>query len=128
MEFWAAKNSYKEAKKYAKRVVWVQKQIASRAKFADVDLKGPEIHRMAKQMRRVNQDVCGEMPVRKNEGVLCLSDEERMKAWIEHYKGLLNVEFPWDESALPEASPIAGPPPSISGEKVIKALGKMKSG
>ena len=46
-EFWAAKNSYKEAKKNAKRVVWVQKQIASRTQFADVDLKGPEIHRMA---------------------------------------------------------------------------------
>ena len=43
--------SYKEAKKNAKRVVWVQKQIASQTKFADVDLKGPEIHRMAKQMR-----------------------------------------------------------------------------
>ena len=39
--------------------VWVQKQIASRTKFADVNLKGPEIHRMAKQMRRENQDVCG---------------------------------------------------------------------
>ena len=77
-EFWAAKNSYKEAKKNAKRVVWVHKQIASRAKFADVDLKGPEIHRMAKQMRRDNQDVCSEMPVRNNEGVLCLGDEERM--------------------------------------------------
>ena len=128
MEFWAAKNSYKEAKKNAKRVVWVHKQIASRAKFADVDLKGPEIHRMAKQMRRDNQDVCGEMPVRNNEGVLCLGEEERMKAWVEHYKSLLNVEFPWDESALPEAPPVAGPPPSISEEKVIKALGKMKSG
>ena len=48
----------------------------------------------AKQMRRDNQDVCGEMPVRNNEGVLCLGDEEMMKAWVEHYKGLLNVEFP----------------------------------
>ena len=50
-EFWAAKSSYKEAKKNAKRVVWVQKQIASQTKFVDVDLKGPEIHCMAKQMR-----------------------------------------------------------------------------
>jgi hypothetical protein len=53
---------------------------------------------------------------------------KRMKAWVEHYKGLLNVEFPWDESALPEAPPIAGPPPSISEKQVKKTLGKMKSG
>ena len=47
-------------------------------------------------MRRQNQDICGEMPVRNNQGELCLDDSERMKAWVEHYKGLLNVEFPWD--------------------------------
>ena len=56
---------------------------------------------MAKQMRRQNQDICGEMPVRNNQGELCLDDSERMKAWVEHYKGLLNVEFQWDEGALP---------------------------
>ena len=51
-----------------------------------------------------------------------------MKAWVEHYKGLLNVEFPWDENALPEAPPVLGPPPPITDKMVTKALGKMKSG
>ena len=89
---------------------------------------GPEIHRMAKQMRRPNQDICGEMPVRNNQGELCLDDSERMKAWVEHYKSLLNVEFPWDEGALPDAPPVEGPPPPITDEMVTKALAKMKSG
>ena len=83
---------------------------------------------MAKQMPRQNQDICGEMPVRNNQGELCLDDSERMKAWVEHYKGLLNVEFPWDEGALPDASPVEGPPPPITDEMVTKALAKMKSG
>ena len=83
---------------------------------------------MAKQMRRQNQDICGEMPVRNNQGDLCLDDSERMKAWVEHYKGLLNVEFPWDEGALPDAHPVEGPPPPITDKMVTKALAKMKSG
>ena len=95
---------------------------------ANVDPKGPEIHRMAKQMRRQNQDICGEMPVRNNQSELCLGDSERMKAWVEHYKGHLNVEFPWDEGELPDAPPVEGPPPPITDKMVTKALAKMKSG
>ena len=123
-----AKGAYHAAKKHAKLAVWLAKQAASKTKYANADPNGPEIHRMAKQMRRENQDVCGEMPVRNNQGELCLGESERMKAWVEHYKSLLNVEFPWDESALPEAPPTAGPPPPITDKMVIKALGKMKCG
>ena len=123
-----AKEAYKTAKKHSKQTVWHAKQEAGKAKFANVDPNGPEIHRMAKQMRRKNQDVCGEMPVRNNQGELCLEESDKMKAWVEHYKGLLNVEFPWDEDALPAALPVEGPPPPITDEMVIKALGRMKSG
>ena len=123
-----AKAAYKAAKKRSKRTVWLAKQDYSKSEYANVDPKGPEIHRLAKQMRRQNQDVCGEMPVRNNQGELCLDESDRMKAWVEHYRGLLNVEFPWDESALPEAPPVEGPPPPITDEMVVKALGKMKAG
>ena len=51
-----------------------------------------------------------------------------MKAWVEHYKGLLNVEFPWDEGALPDAPPVEVSPPPITDKMVTKALAKMKSG
>ena len=124
----AARAAYDTAKKHAKRVVWLAKQDAGETVYANVDHKGPEIHRMAKQMRRQNQDICGEMSVRNNQGELCLDDSERMKAWVEHYKGLLNVEFPWDEGTLPDAPPVEGPPPPITNEMVTKALAKMKSG
>ena len=40
-----------------------------------------------------------------NQGELFLDDSERMKAWVEHYKGLLNVKLRWDEGALPDAGP-----------------------
>ena len=59
----AARAAYDTAKKHAKRVVWLAKQDAAETVYANVDHKGPEIHRMAKQMRRQNQDNCGEMPV-----------------------------------------------------------------
>ena len=123
----AIRAAYDTAKKHAKRVVWLAKQDAAKTEYANVDPKGPEIHCMAKQMRRHNQDICGEMPVRNNQGELCL-DSERMKAWVEHYKGLLNVEFPWDEGALPDAPPVEGAPPPITDKMVTKALAKMKSG
>ena len=79
-------------------------------------------------MRRQNQDICGEMPVCNDQGEHCLDDSERMKAWVEHYKGLLNVKFPWDEGALPDAPPVEGPPLPITDEMVTKALAKMKPG
>ena len=68
------------------------------------------------------------MPVRSNQGELCLDDSERMKAWVEHHKGLLNVEFPCDVGALPDAPPVEGPPLPITDEMVTKALAKMKPG
>ena len=112
----ATKGAYDTAKKHAKRVVWLAKQDAAKTEYANVDPKGPEIHRMAKQMRRQNQGICGEMPVRNNQGEFWLDDSERMKAWVEHYMGLLNVEFPWDEGALPDDLPVEGPPPPITNK------------
>ena len=41
---------------------------------------------------RSNQDVLSEKSVKNDAGELSLS-EEKMKAWVEHYARLLNVEF-----------------------------------
>ena len=123
-----AKSAYHEAKRHAKWVVWAAQKEAGKAEFANVDPNSSDIYRIAKQLRKDNQDVCGEMPVYNNQGELCLDDSDRMKAWVEHYKGLLNVEFPWDEDSLPDAPPILGDPPPITDAMVIEALGKMKSG
>ena len=78
----AARAANDTAKKHVKWVVWLAKQDAAKTKYADVDPKGPEIHRMAEQMRRQNQDICCEMPIRNNQDELCLDDSERMKAWV----------------------------------------------
>jgi len=79
-------------------------------------------------MDRTNQDVVGDKCVRNDAGELSLSDEDKMKAWVEHYARLLNVEFEWPSDSLPEVAPVAGPPPSVSAELVRKALIKMKCG
>ena len=71
------------------------------------------------------------MPVSNRLGELCLDKSARLQAWVEHYRGLLNVEFPWDEDALPDAPP---PPPvehctlGITEKIVSAALNKMNRG
>jgi len=79
-------------------------------------------------MDRTNQDVVGEKCVRNDAGELSLGDEDKMKAWVEHYARLLNVEFEWPSDSLREVAPVAGPPPSVSAELVRNAIIKMKCG
>ena len=31
-----------------------------------------------------------------------VSEEDRLKAWKDHYNHLLNVEFPWESESLAE--------------------------
>ena len=59
---------------------------------------------LAKQMRRDNQDVMGEKPVRNDAGQLSLDEESKKEAWKEHYERLLNIEFPWNPEDLSEES------------------------
>ena len=40
--------------------------------------------KVAKQMDRTNQDVVGEKCIRNYAGELSLSDNDKMKAWVEH--------------------------------------------
>ena len=93
-----------------------------------MDPKGNDIYRFTRQMDRTNQAIVGEKCVRNDAGELTLTDADKMKGWVEHYSRLLNVEFEWPRELLPDAAPIAGPPPPVTAEKVQKALGKMKTG
>ena len=77
-------------------------------------------------MDKTNQDVVGEKCVRNDAGELSLSDEEKMKAWVEHYARLLNVEFERESDLLPEVAPVEGPPPPVTKDLIRKALRKMK--
>ena len=79
-------------------------------------------------MRRDNQDVMGEKPVKNDAGQLSLDEEAKKEAWREHYEHLLNVEFPWNPEDLSEESPAEGPSKSITLEMITKAISKMASG
>ena len=52
-----------------------------------------------------NQDIVDENCVRNDAGELVLTDEDKMKPWVEHYARLLNVEFEWPSNELPEVLP-----------------------
>ncbi|CAH1263777.1 Hypp2763 [Branchiostoma lanceolatum] len=125
-----AKTAYIEAtsKRHAKHTVWQAKSEAEKETFAVIDSHGEDVYRIAKQMERRNQDVVGEKCVRNDAGELSLNDEDKMKAWVEHYNRLLNVEFDWPKDELPEAAPVVGPPPPVTTEMISKALGKMRFG
>ena len=79
-------------------------------------------------MDRSNRDVVGENCVRNDANEVALSDDDKMKAWVEHHAPLLNIEFEWPSHELPEVPPTAGPHPKVSASHISKALGKMKCG
>ena len=70
----------------------------------------------------------GEKPVKNDAGQLSLDEEAKKEAWKEHYKRLLNVEFPWNPEDLSEERPVEGPREPISLEMITKAISKMASG
>merc|ERR1712208_255776 len=61
-------------------------------------------------------------------GELALTDDKKMKAWVEHYDRLLNVEFDWPQDSLPDVPPVEGPPPPVTTKLIKNALKKMKGG
>ena len=61
--------------------------------FANISQNDSSIFKVAKQMDKTNQDVVGEKCVRNDTGELSLSDDDKMKAWLEHYSRLLKVEL-----------------------------------
>ena len=79
-------------------------------------------------MRRDNQDIMREKPVKNDAGQLSLDEESKKEAWKEHYKCLLNVEFPWNPENLSVESPVEGPSEPITLEMITKAITKMASG
>ena len=122
-----SKEEYLNAKRASKRAVFIARKIAEDDQFSDIKENDPKLFRLAKQMRKENQDVVGEKCVRDDEGCLSFSDADKKKAWKQHYEKLLNVEFPWSEENLSAVSPVLGPANIISNELVHLAVREMKS-
>ena len=109
----AAQEAYNDAKRLAKRTVWQYKAKAVEDNFANISQNDRSIFKVAKQMDRTNQDVVGEKCVRNDTGELSLSDDDKMKAWVEHYSRLLKVELEWPSDLLTEVPPVEGPPAEL---------------
>ena len=92
----------------AKQVVWLAKFEAEMKEFTTVSPDGYGVFCIANQMDRTNQNAVGENCVHNDAGELSLTDEDKMKAWVEYYARLHNVEFDWLSNKLPEVPPTAG--------------------
>ena len=122
------KEIYLQARRRAKQAVHQAKRRAEERELQDIRGGKDNIFRIAKQMRRQNQDVIGDKCVRNDLGEMALDDEAKKVAWQQHYQRLLNVEFPWNRDQLPTVEPVQGPPVYISEEMVLDAVKRAKSG
>ena len=123
-----SREAYNTAKRVAKSAVYQAKLEAGKSVFEGIDPDSADIYKVAKQMRRENQDVVGEKPVKNDLGELSLDDTSKQRAWKEHYERLLNVEFPWNPEDLSDELPVEGPAVPVTEEMISKAIGKMKFG
>ena len=104
-----SRTAYNTAKRTSNGVVHQAKSEAEKVALQKIDARSGDVYRLAKQMRRDNQDVMGEKPVKNDAGQLSLDEKSKKEAWKENYERLLNVEFPWNPEDLSEESPVEGP-------------------
>ena len=130
-KLWKAGGSraaYNTAKRTSNHAVHQARNEAKKVALQKIDPRSGDVYRLAKQMRRDNQDVMGEKPVKNDAGQLSLDEEAKKEAWREHYERLLKVEFPWNPEDLSEESPVEGPSEPITLEMITRAISKMASG
>ena len=87
------RDAYQAAKRASNLVVHIAKIDVEMIAFKKINPRSVEIYRLAKQMRRENQDVIEAKPVRNNNGQMSLDVDSKKEAWREHYMHLLDVEF-----------------------------------
>ena len=120
--------AYNTAKRTSNRVVHQAKSEAEKVALQKIDARSGDVYRLAMQMRRDNQDVMGEKPVKNDAGQLSLEEESKKEVWKEHYELLLNVEFPWNPEDLSGESPVEIPSEPITLEMITKAIITMAPG
>ena len=120
-----SREAYNVAKRAANHAVYHARQEAQKMAVGDVDPKTADIYKLAKQMRRENQGVVGEKPVKNDDGALSLDEDAKKVAWKQHYQRLLNIEFPWKPEDLSTEHPVEGPSEQITLEMISRAVQKM---
>ena len=73
--------------------------VAKKEEFARVSADDDCVFCITKEMDRTNWDV-GKNCLLNDAGELALTDEYQMKAWVEHYATMLNVELEWPSKKL----------------------------
>ena len=63
--------------------------------------------------------------MKNDAGEMSMSKDSKQKAWLEHYRRLLSVEFDWDPDYLSDELPVEGPPIPITSDMVKKAISQM---
>ena len=118
------------AKRKAKYEVYSAKKSASEERFQNLNDndKLNRVFQLTRKMRSENQDIIGEKCIRNKDGNIVYDDPSKFETWRQHYEGLLNSEFVWDESSLSAVEPVLGPSIQITEEMVSLAFRKMKSG
>ena len=119
------RDAYQATKRASNLAVYIAKTDAEKIAFKEINPRSVEIYRLAKQMRRENQDVIGDKPVRNNNGQMSLDVDSKKEAWREHYMHLLNVEFSWNLGCLPEVYPVEGTSEPTTTAMVRKAINMM---
>ena len=106
-----AKTAYIDGNHVEKHVVWLAKSggkwwqsLGGNEEFARVFPDVDGVSYIVKQMDCTNQDIVGGNCVTNDAGELALTDEDKVKAWVEHYARRLNVKLP------PWGPPYSWPP------------------
>ena len=108
--------------------MFTAKKKAEKENMKDIETDTHIIYRRAKQMKQESKDIVGEKCIRDDNGVLAFNEEEKKKAWKQHYERLLNGEFHWREENLSTADLVLETALLIAEEMVIKSICKMKNG
>ena len=124
----ASKEKYLVAKRASKHAVYSAKKVAEEKKFHCVKEGDSSIFKIAKQMKRGNEDVVGEKCALDDNENLCFDTTAKSKAWKEHYSCLLNQEFVWVQSTLSTVHPVVGPAPLVTVDMVSESVKKTKAG
>ena len=82
--------SYHAAKHIARHALHHARQQDNKKAYENID-KTSEVYLLANQFRGKNTDVVGGKVVKNDAWEMSMSKDSKQKAWLEHYRRLLNV-------------------------------------
>ena len=96
-------------------------------KCTDTDAKQLTRNKLSHKLKSDNQAIVGEKCVKKDDDSIAFCGADKLTAWDDHYKRLLNIEFSLDVAISEDVPAVEGPPPLITKSMVSTALNAMKS-